>query len=123
MKDLFPELARHLSSLGAAKGEWRTLRLEESAPPYANVVRRRKAFVADYKAFADEFVASFKRGIEGVQAKYRANRRAFDCLFSNRPYDMAGSGAYRWAKILERLDNADPARVADVLSQAISQEE
>ena len=33
MKDLFPELARHLSSLGAAKGEWRTLRLEESAPP------------------------------------------------------------------------------------------
>ena len=97
--------------------------LEESVPPYANVVRRRKAFVADYKAFADEFVASFRRGIEGVQAKYRANRRAFDCLFSNRPYDMAGSGAYRWAKILERLDNADPARVAEALSRAISSEE
>ena len=45
MKDLFPELARHLSSLGAAKGEWRTLRLEESAPP---------ALAAWYRAFETE---------------------------------------------------------------------
>ena len=33
MKDVFPELVRYLSSLGAAEGEWRTLRLEEVAPP------------------------------------------------------------------------------------------
>lgn len=45
MKDLFPELARYLSSLGAAKGEWKTLRLEESAPP---------ALTAWYRAFETE---------------------------------------------------------------------
>ncbi len=33
MKDFFPELNGYLSSLGVVEGEWRTLQIEETAPP------------------------------------------------------------------------------------------
>ena len=52
-------------------------------------------------------------------AAYRERRRAFDELFLHRPYDEAGSGAYRWACILKRLDACDPHAVADALKKAI----
>ena len=76
---------------------------EDSVAPYANVIRRR----------ANE------RKLAEVQAKYRERRKAFDELFVHRPFDVAGSGAYRWAKTLERLDQCDPKSVAAVLRTAI----
>jgi len=92
---------------------------EDSVAPYANVVRRRASFVPDVAAFADAFVTAFERTLGEVQAKYRERRRAFDDLFVHRPFDAAGSGAYRWAKTLERLDTCDPASVANALRAAI----
>ena len=92
---------------------------EDSVAPYANVVRRREKWVADPAAFAAEYVASFRQALVDVQEKYRSHRRAFDCLFVNRPFDVAGSGAYRWAKTLERLDACDPEAVSRRLSEAI----
>ena len=94
---------------------------EDSVPPYANVVRRRREFVADYAAFVDAFVTGFERSLEAVQSKYRERRRAFDDLFVHRPFDAAGSGAYRWAKTLERLDACDPKSVAKILRRAIEE--
>ena len=92
---------------------------EESIAPYANVIRRRASWVTDAKSFAAEYVNSFCRALTAVQARYRARRKAFDCLFVNRPFDLAGSGAYRWAKTLERLDHCDPEHVASMLAKAI----
>ncbi len=95
---------------------------EESVAPYANVVRRRKAFLSDeaaFNAFAETYVAAFAKKLSDVQARYRAHRRAFDELFVHRPFDVGGSGAYRWAKTLERLDTCDPQRVAACLREAI----
>ena len=92
---------------------------EDSVAPYANVVLRRARFVPDVAAFAAAYVAAFRRSLAGVQEKYRAHRKAFDCLFVNRPFDVAGSGAYRWAKTLERLDACDPDFVADRLRAVI----
>jgi hypothetical protein len=92
---------------------------EESVAPYANVIRRRASWVTDAKAFAAEYVNAFCRALTAVQARYRARRKAFDCLFVNRPFDLAGSGAYRWAKTLERLDHCDPEHVASMLAKAI----
>ena len=92
---------------------------EDSVAPYANVVRRRAKFVPDVDAFADAYVTAFERTLADVQAKYRERRRAFDDLFVHRPFDVAGSGAYRWAKTLERLDQCDPKAVAAVLCAAI----
>ena len=93
--------------------------LEESVAPYANVVKRRERFVSDRKAFAEAYVEAFRRMLSQVQEKYRAHRKAFDCLFVNRPFDVAGSGAYRWAKTLERLDKCDPDSIAAKLAEAI----
>ena len=92
---------------------------EDSVAPYANVVRRREKFVSDYPAFANAYVEAFARKLTEAQANYRARRRAFDDLFVHRPFDVAGSGAYRWAKTLERLDQCDPAHVASCLRSAI----
>jgi len=93
--------------------------LEELAPAYANVVRRREKFVTDYPAFAKAYVAAFERKLAETQAEYRARRRAFDELFVHRPYDTAGSGAYRWSCVLKRLDSCNPSAVAAALEKAM----
>ena len=92
---------------------------DELIGAYANVVRRREKFVGDYPAFAKAYVQAFERKLASVQASYRAHKRGFDELFVHRPYDQAGSGAYRWTSVLARLDACDPAAVADALKKAI----
>ena len=92
---------------------------EELIPAYAAVVRQRESFVEDYIAFAKTYVLAFERRLAEVQEAYRARRRAFDELFLHRPYDEAGSGAYRWSCILRRLDDCDPKAVAECLKKAI----
>ena len=92
---------------------------EDFVSPYANVVRRRRQYVTDYKAFTDAYVNAFLAKLKETQAKYRDRRRAFDDLFVHRPFDVGGSGAYRWAKTLERLDRCDPEHVASILRAAI----
>lgn len=93
---------------------------EDSVAPYANVIRRRAAMVMDPQAFAEAYVQAFKKRLAEVQNRYRTHRRAFDELLVHRPFDVAGSGAYRWAKTLERLDECDPERVATALAAAIA---
>ncbi|MCR5414408.1 MAG: hypothetical protein K6F50_06745 [Kiritimatiellae bacterium] len=93
--------------------------LEDSVAPYANVVRRRVKWLSDPGAFASAYVESFAAKLSSVQTRYRARRRAFDELFVHRPFDVAGSGAYRWAKTLERLDRCDTEQVAARLMEAI----
>ncbi len=92
---------------------------DELVGPYANVVRRRRAFVADFAAFAKAYLTGFERKLAATQAAYRARRSSFDNLFVHRPYDTAGSGAYRWSRVLARLDACDPAAVADSLRKAV----
>ncbi len=93
--------------------------LEELAASYAHVVRRRESFVDDFADFAKTYVLGFERTLAATQAAYRERRRAFDELFLHRPYDEAGSGAYRWACILKRLDACDPKVVTAALKKAI----
>ncbi len=92
---------------------------DELVGPYANVVRRRRAFVADFAAFAKAYVTGFERKLAATQSAYRARRSSFDNLFVHRPYDTAGSGAYRWSRVLARLDACDPAAVAESLRKAV----
>ncbi len=92
---------------------------EELIGPYADVVRRRERFVGDFAAFAKTYVQAFQRRLAAVQSAYRAHRRGFDELFLHRPYDQAGSGAFRWTSVLKRLDVCDPAAVAESLKKAI----
>ncbi len=86
---------------------------------YAAVVRRRREFVSDYADFAKAYLTGFKRRLAAVRQMCRDRREAFDKLFSDRPYDTNGSGAYRWACALKRLDACDPDQVTALLAKAI----
>ncbi len=92
---------------------------EEYVAAYAQPVKRRKDYVTDYAGFAEAYVEGFKRRLVEVQASYRSHKAAFDELFCDRPYDTNGSGAYRWACALNRLDACDPERLATILKEAI----
>ena len=92
---------------------------EELVPAYARAVLRREKFVEDFAAFAKTYVLAFERALGAAQSAYRDRRRAFDELFLHRPFDEAGSGAYRWSCILRRLDACDPHAVAEALKKAI----
>ena len=96
-----------------------TTPLEQGVASYANVVLRREKFVPDFAEFAKAYVAAFERRLEEVQSAYRERKAAFDDLFMGRPYDRAGSGAYRWACVLKRLDGCNPHTVAEALKKAI----
>ena len=92
---------------------------EEYVAAYAQPVKRRKDYVADYASFAEAYVDGFKKRLAEVQVSYRSHKAAFDELFSDRPYDTNGSGAYRWACALKRLDTCDPEQLAAILKEAI----
>ena len=94
--------------------------LEDYVAQYALFVRRRAGLVSDYAMFADAYVEGFRRRLVAMQEAYRGRKTAFDELFADRPYDTNGSGAYRWACILRRLDDCDPERVVSVLKAAIT---
>ena len=92
---------------------------EKYVGEYAHVVTRRKEYVTEYAKFAAAYVEGFRRKLAEVKAAYLGRKTAFDELFIDRPYDTNGSGAYRWAKALERLANCDPDRIAAILKDAI----
>jgi len=91
---------------------------EDYVADYASVMKRRRTFVVDYASFVHAYVEGFRRRLAEIQALYRERRGAFDNLFSDRPYDTNGSGAYRWACALRRLDACDPEKVAALLKAA-----
>ncbi len=93
--------------------------LVNAVAPYANVVRRREKFVIDFAEFAKTYVSAFEHRLKEVQDAYRERKSAFDDLFMGRPYDRAGSFAYRWTCVLRRLDACDPHAVAEALKKAI----
>ena len=92
---------------------------EDYVSAYAAVVTRRQGFVTDYPGFVAAYVAGFGKRLSDTQSAYLARKTAFDELFSDRPYDTNGSGAYRWACALKRLADCDPDRVVAALKSAI----
>ena len=87
--------------------------------PYARVVTRRKTFVGDFKSFSEAYVAAFGRKLAETKAMYESNPKAFDNLFINRPYDSAGSGAFRWRCVLDRLAKTDVDKTVAALKDSI----
>ena len=92
---------------------------ESSVAQYARVVTRRRDYVSEFANFASAYVEGFRRKLVSTKASYLARKKAFDDLFIDRPYDTNGSGAYRWAKTLQRLANCDPERVTAILKETI----
>ena len=93
--------------------------LNDFVSEYAAFATRRAKYVTEYPTFVAAYVEGFRRQLNETQTAYRTHRRAFDHLFADRPYDTNGSGAYRWACALRRLDACDPDTLATKLKTAI----
>lgn len=87
---------------------------------YANFARKRAKYVTDYGSFVQAYVDGFRKKLTQMQNAYRARKSVFENLFKHRPYDTAGSGAYRWECILKRLDECNIGEVVDTLQAAIA---
>jgi hypothetical protein len=88
---------------------------EKVLAQYAEPVNRRMKQLPDPRMFAGVYLDAFVERFADIQEEYRHRRRAFDTLFGHRKRDEAGSFAYRWERVLQRLDDADPRQLADLI--------
>ncbi len=93
--------------------------LEHFAAEYAEAVNRRLAMLSNPEEFASLYVDAFIARLSKIQLEYRKRKRAFDCLFKHRPRDEAGSFAYRWECVLDRLRQADPSSLGKLIQSHI----
>ncbi|HEY2588661.1 MAG TPA: hypothetical protein VGI81_23165 [Tepidisphaeraceae bacterium] len=94
--------------------------LRESAPAYAATVNRRVALAPNPPAFAAAYLDAFAERFAQVQRDYRKRCRAFDTLFKHKRRDEGGSFAYRWERVLKRLDASDALQLRDCIRQNIA---
>lgn len=91
------------------------LPLVATAPHYARPVNTRDGTISRPEEFARTYLEAFRQQLLHTQGDYRKRRRAFDHLFKHCRYDPAGSFAFRWERVLKRLDQTD----VDAVIQAI----
>jgi hypothetical protein len=87
--------------------------LDNFAGAYARPVISRWSVLKNPEEFAEAYLAAFVAEFQSIQQEYRRRRRAFDSLFQDRKLDPHGSMAFRWLRVLERLDHTDPGSLAD----------
>jgi hypothetical protein len=81
--------------------------LLQSAAAYGKCVARRAAQSSNPVSFVNAFLDAFEERFAQMQKDYRRRRRAFDTLFKHKRRDEGGSFAYRWERVLKRLDETD----------------
>ena len=89
-----------------------TSELTVFADAYANPIRRRLAFFSHPREVIEAYLDAFQARFRHMQQDYHLRKRAFETLFKHRPRDEGGSLAYRWERILDRLNRTNPATVA-----------
>ena len=89
--------------------------LSEHVVTYALPVTRRSTFLPDVRAFAHAYLAAFEERLRHIQDDYRLRRRAFDSLFLHLPAQEPGSFAWRWKRVLARLDETQPAELSELI--------
>jgi hypothetical protein len=89
--------------------------LAEFTVKYALPVTRRRSYLPDPFAFARVYCDAFEDRVQRIQDDYRKRRKAFDSLFLHLPAQEPGSFAYRWKRILARLDETNPRALADLV--------
>ena len=94
--------------------------LEHFAAEYAVPVNRRLPLLTDSEDFASLYVNAFVGRVCRIQLEYRKRKRAFDTLFKHRPRDEAGSFAYRWECVLDRLRRASPQELGNLIRSQIA---
>ena len=86
--------------------------LDLHARAYAEPINRRQDFLPYPRDAAATYIQSFTERFMHIQQEYRKRKRGFDSLFRHLRRDEQGSFAYRWEKVLERLNRTDPTALA-----------
>ncbi len=86
---------------------------------YARPINLRDQRISNPRDFAKIYLAAFHERFLQIQGDYRKRRRAFNTLFKHCKYDTNGSFAYRWEKVLERLDQTDAAALTTAIRQHV----
>jgi hypothetical protein len=94
--------------------------LKDLAPAYAAAVNHRAAWLSNPRAFGEVFLEGFVDRFIHIQREYRKRKRAFDTLFKHLRRDEGGSFAFRWERVLQRLESADPAQLAECIRRNFS---
>ncbi|MFA6561868.1 MAG: hypothetical protein WCV00_08165 [Verrucomicrobiia bacterium] len=94
--------------------------LGESAPDYANAVNKRLAALPQPAAFAQAYLDAFTERFEKIQQEYRRRKRAFDSLFKHQVPVEAGNLSFRWLRVLERMNQADPRALKEMIRKNIA---
>jgi hypothetical protein len=89
--------------------------LAEFTVKYALPVTRRRGFLPDAAAFSRAYCTAFQDRLQRMQEDYRLRRKAFDSLFLHLPAQEPGSFAYRWKRVLARLDETNTFALADLV--------
>lgn len=89
------------------------------ASDYARPVNIRETVLPNPQEFARVYLDSFREQYLHIQGDYRKRRRAFDHLFKHCKYDPAGSFAFRWEKVLQRLDQTSADNVVTAIRNHI----
>ncbi len=89
------------------------------AEGYAHPFNVRAAYLPHPRAFVDTYLDAFTRRFEGIQRDYRKKKRGFETLFKHQKRDDEGCFAYRWERVLERLDKSDAHATADAIRSCI----
>jgi hypothetical protein len=93
--------------------------LEGLAPAYADPINRRAEYLPDPQEFARVYLDAFAERFAAIQQVYRSRNKAFHALFANRRYDKGGSFAYRWDRVLKRLDRGDPQELKELIRKSV----
>lgn len=90
--------------------------LDRFAPEYARPVLSRLKWVLDPQPLIEAYVTAFSQRLCDIQNEYRSQRRAFDTLFKHSKQEP-GAFAWRWRKVLQRLEQTDMPALAGMLRQ------
>jgi hypothetical protein len=107
-----------LGDHSGAFGDYETP-LESFAAYYARPVNNRDTIIPNPESFARAYLGALRQELQHTQNDYRKRRRAFDTLFKHCKYDPAGSFAYRWERVLQRLDKMDVELVVTAIRSHI----
>jgi hypothetical protein len=96
--------------------------LSEYTTKYALPVTRRLPYLPEAAIFAAAYLDGFEERLRKIQDDYRRRRRAYDSLFGYLPAQEPGSLAYRWKRVLSRLDDTNPAALRESIRGTIDRQ-
>lgn len=96
------------------------LPLEAFSKAYASPLLQRLSCFVSPQTVVDVYLTAFVQRFAHIQNDYRERKRAFDMLFKHRPRDEHGSFAYRWERVLERLNRTNPVDLEKAIRKELA---